>query len=117
MLEYQLIKSVHTCVTTPLQYKQHMLRIISYKSDITIKELAAKINKNTDWIYKTLQLFLLHDSVYSEVTNGAINLTNAYVLCKLPKLHQLAFVEMAKTFKPLEFVLVIHSKIQELRNK
>ena len=45
LLEYQLIKSVHTCVTTSLQYKQHMLRILSYYLDITIVELAAKINK------------------------------------------------------------------------
>lgn len=114
VLEAQLIGNAHKIETKPVQYSDHLRRILASNPLMTITQLAMKLSKTTSWLGERLGLLKLDKGIASLVDEGKINLTNAYALAKLPEAEQTTFVDRAMTMTPQEFTPTVAARKSEI---
>lgn len=114
VMEAQLTGNVHKIETKPVEYSKLLQKILAINPLRTMSELAARLNKSTTWLSERLRLTELHPSVQPLVDDGKINLSNAYLLAKLPKEEQLNFTDRAQTMTPQEFMPTVLTRKKEI---
>lgn len=107
--------------TTAVEYARQIKRIMDaiaarQGADATLADVSNLIHKNVEWIGDQLRLLVLRPDIQKAVERGEIPLKSAYMLAKLPRIHQGQLVELAKTAPAREFVSVaarLLKRIQE----
>lgn len=116
VLEAQIIANVHRVETKPVQYSKQLQKILSENPFMTLSELADRLAKSPSWLNDRLGLTKLSDAIGVLVDEGKVNLSNAYVLAKLPAEEQNNFVERAMTQQPVEFAPQVNQRVKEIRD-
>lgn len=115
VLEAQIIANIFTIETKPVQYSDQLRRILAGNPTMTINSLAHRLSRSFNWISDRLGLLKLTKEIGQLVDSGAMNLTNAYSLAKLPPDEQELYKDRALTLQPQEFVPMANSRVKELR--
>jgi ParB/RepB/Spo0J family partition protein len=115
VLEAQLMANVHKVETKYVEYAKQLRRILSHNPTMTVSELAAKLSKSPAWLSLRLGLTKLDESIGKMVDEDKINLSNAYVLSKLPVQEQVNFLDAAITMQPREFAPTVEARVKQLR--
>lgn len=113
-LMLQLIANVHKVETKPVEYSRQLTRILAADPLLTIPQLATTLGKSGTWLGERLGLTKLVKAVEDKVDGGLINLSNAYLLAKLPQEVQGEFVDMAMQMTPQEFGPKVLARKKEL---
>ena len=116
VVEIQVITSTHRIEAKPIEYSTALLYLSAYSRTITLIEMAKKLDKSPRWVRERLGLDKLHAQAATRVNIGRINLTNAYVLAKLPEAEQLESLDKAQVLNYEEFAGYVLNKIKEIRN-
>jgi ParB/RepB/Spo0J family partition protein len=103
VLVAQIIGNIHRIETRPVEYSKQLQKILAQDPLLTASQLAKQLGKSTTWVSERLGLLKIDDNISKLVDEGKINLSNAFVLAKLPKEEQVAFVDRAMTMTPQEF--------------
>lgn len=111
-LEVSMMGSVHRVVTTPLEYKRALLRIITMNPNMTIVELGAKLERSKGWVVKKLGLGKLKTAFKGLLYDGHICLVNAHSLSKLPKAIQSEMIGLAMFALPEDFNNAINKRMK-----
>jgi ParB-like chromosome segregation protein Spo0J len=106
--------------TTAVECARQIKRImdaltVRQAADATLADVSNLIHKNVDWIAGRLRLLLLRPDMQKAVERGEIPLKSAYMLAKLPRVHQTQLVELAKTVPAREFVPVAARLLKQIQ--
>jgi ParB/RepB/Spo0J family partition protein len=112
--EAQIIGNIHKIETKPVEYSKALQRLLGQNPLMTFHELAGKLHKSDTWLKERLGLTKLNGKIAELVDSGKINLSNAYVLAKLPEDEQPAFVDRAMQMTPQEFGGTVQARKKEL---
>lgn len=113
-MEAQLIGNVHKIETLPAQYTKQLQKILASNPLLTATQLANKLNKSVTWLNDRLSLTKLLEGIQRLVDEGKINLSNAYLLAKLPEEEQGNFVDRAVSMSPQEFTPTVLQRKNEI---
>lgn len=114
VMEKQLIGNAQRVETKPVEYSRHLQRILAANATLTMNELAGRLNKSGTWLSERLGILKLSPKIAGLVDDGKINLSNAYVLAKLPEEEQEAFVDRAQTMSPTQFTPTVLARKKEI---
>jgi ParB/RepB/Spo0J family partition protein len=112
----QIMANVHRVETRPVEYSRQLVRILTANPTWTINELATKLGKSGTWLGERLNLTKLSAEIAKLVDEGKMNLTNAYVLAKLPPAEQVNFLDSAISMPPTEFGPTVQARVKEIRD-
>jgi len=115
VLEAQFVANCHKVKTKPVEYAKQIQRILAGKPTLTVNALASDLSVSPGMISERLGLLKLDAKVAALVDDGTINLSNAYVLAKLPPEEQANYLQAASTQSPSEFVPTVQARIKEVR--
>ena len=115
VLQAQLIANAHKIETKPVQYSKQLERILAYKPTMTQAELASELGKTGKWLSDRLGLMKLAEKIGALVDSGELNLSNAYILAKLPEDEQANFIEAALVDSMGEFAPKIKERLTEIK--
>lgn len=113
-MEAQLIGNIQKIETLPAQYTKQLQKILAGNPLLTMTQLANKLNKSTTWLNDRLSLTKLMEGIATLVDAGTINLSNAYLLAKLPEEEQGNFVDRAISMSPAEFTPTVLNRKKEI---
>lgn len=116
VLELQLMANIHKVDTRPVEYSKQLSRILANNPLMTSAELSVKLGMSPTWVAQRLGLVKLDGAVAELVDENTINLSNAYVLAKLPPDEQRNFIERAITMAPAEFTPTVNARVKEIRD-
>lgn len=111
----QIIANIHKIETKPVEYTAHLKRILEINPTMTMLELADMVKQSITWLNNRFNLLKLIPAIKEKVDGGAINVTNAYQLAKLPADEQINFVDSAVSMPPGEFAGVVNARVKEIR--
>ena len=94
-------QAVRPSETRLYEYARRLRKLMD--EDLTIRDLAAIIDKSPAWVSRMLSLVNLHPDCVSDVNNGKIKLSKAVDLSKLPKHLQPNFKDDAIKMKTVPF--------------
>jgi len=118
VLEIQAIASSHTYEVKPMEYANAVLKLCAYSPTITLIEMAKKLHKSPKWVREILGLpRRLHKDSKFLVDLGRINLTNGYLLSRLPEEEQLKFLDKAQVMHHSEFAPTVQARAKEIRDE
>lgn len=83
----------------------------------TVMDIAAAMKVTVNYVSRNLGLHKLNLHLLGLVTNGQINIGNAYALARVPPEFQDNYREKATTLAPQEFVPYINSEVKRLKPK
>lgn len=115
VLEAQIIANVHRVEMKAYQYSKQLQKILAQNPFMAMSELADRLSKSPSWLNDRLGLTKLSEEIGQIVDEGKINLSNAYVLAKLPKEEQVSFIERAMTQPPSEFAPQVNARVKEIK--
>lgn len=106
--------------TTAVEYARQIKRIMDALSarqgaDATLADVSNLIHKAVAWIADQLRLLGLRPDIQKAVERGEIPLKSAYMLAKLPRIHQAQLAELAKTAPAREFVPVAARMVKQVQ--
>lgn len=113
--EAQIIANFHKVETKPAEYSKQLNRIVLRNPDLTMSELAGRLNMSPQQLSERMSLVKLTENIQKLVDEGSIKLTNAVALAKLPVEMQPDFVERAMTQSPAEFVPAANAALKKHR--
>jgi ParB/RepB/Spo0J family partition protein len=113
--EAQIVANFHKVETKPAEYSKALNRIVLRNPDLTMVELSSRLNMTPTQLSERMSLVKLTEKIQKLVDEGAIKLTNAVALAKLPVEMQTDFVERAMTQSPAEFVPAATSALKKYR--
>lgn len=113
--EAQIIANFHKVETKPAEYSKALNRIVLRNPDLTMAELAGRLNMSSTQLAERMSLVKLSENIQKLVDEGSIKLTNAVALAKLPVEMQPDFVERAMTQSPAEFVPAANAALKKHR--
>lgn len=112
--EAQIIGNIHKIETKPVEYSKALQRLMGRNPLTTFSEMAQKLHRSDSWLKERLGLTKLNKMVGELVDSGKINLSNAYVMAKLPDDEQAAFIDRAMQMNPQEFGGTVQARKKEL---
>ena len=115
VLEAQIIANCHGITQHPREITEQLKRILLRNPMMTESDLAKRVGKSYAWIQGRLNLMKLEDSIMTQVDKGAVCLSNAYSLAKLPTDEQADWVERAATLPPNDFIPQCDARLKQLR--
>jgi ParB/RepB/Spo0J family partition protein len=106
--------------TTTVEYARQIKRIMDALTarkgvDATLADVSNLIHKSVDWIADQLRLLILRPDIQRAVERGEIPLKSAYMLAKLPRVHQSELLATAKTASAREFVSVAARLLKQIQ--
>lgn len=116
LLEAQIITNMNRVQTKPAELAKHLLRIMARNPFMTKSELAEKTCQSLSWIEQRLSLTKLKPEIQELVNTSKINLSNAYILSKLPEEEQGEHVDAAMSDSPTTFIPQMKARIKEIRD-
>ena len=114
-LEAQIITNIQGVDTKPTEYAKALHRMRALYPALTMAEFAAKLSVSVTWLNNRFKLTNLIDQAKQLVDEGAINVTNAIDLAKLPEGEQADWVEQAQIESPAEFVPKVKARISAIK--
>lgn len=112
----QIITNTQRVQTKPVEYARGLRRLLGFNPTMTESELAVKLSKSPSWISKQLGLLKLADNIKPLVNEGKINLSNAYILAKLPAEEQIQWLTRAQTETPETFGPAALERVKAIRD-
>lgn len=103
LLEAQILANMHKIETTPVQYTKALVKVLGSNPNMTKKELGDRLSRSVAWLDERLGLLKLTPEIQALVDSGALVLTNAYAMTKLPTEHQTDLLQQALAQSPAEF--------------
>lgn len=101
--------------TKPVEFTRALQQMMNDNPTWTAKDLADQVSKSTTWVFQRLSLLKLEESIQKLVDEGEIQIANAVALSKMPKEHQLEWLDPAMSQTPTEFVPACSDRVKELR--
>ncbi len=106
--------------TTVTEYARQIKRIMEaiaarQGKDATLSEVCRVIHKTPEWVRQQLSLLTLRGDIQKIVDRGEIPLRSAYLLAKLPIVHQPQLVALARTAPAREFTPVAAGLLKEIK--
>jgi ParB/RepB/Spo0J family partition protein len=118
VMEIQAITSSHFYEVKPMEYANVILKLCAYSPTITLIEMAKKLCKSPKWVREILGLpRRLHKDSKFLVDLGRINLSNGYVLSRLPEEEQLKYLDKAQAMDCSEFTSIVQARVKEIRDE
>ncbi len=114
--EAQMIANMHKVETTPAQYSKQLNRIVLRNPDLTLAEIASRLNRSADWLSDRLSLVKLSEAIQEFVDDGRIKLGNAIALATLPPEEQQNFLERAMTQATGDFVPAVNTAVKAIKD-
>ena len=112
----QLMKSVHTVPTKPIEFTNAVIRLLERTDrELTFKDLCKKLCVTPKWLTLRLKLDKLSPRNYKRLQAGEFCIINGYMLSQLPCEAQDSFVHYAATKCPEEFVPTVNYRLKQLR--
>lgn len=106
--------------TTKSEFAKQLKRIQRLMPGITIREMAAYINKEPQWVSLQLDLAELSPKMQRLVDQGIMPLTNGYMLAKIPKNLREKCLTQACAMPPPEFealaAAIIKRRMEDVRD-
>ena len=116
-IETSIMANVHRKDTSASEYRSGLLKILNMAPLMTEAELATKLGKSPTWLSNILRLNKIeNDEIMGLIDSGAINLSNAYAIAKLPADEQVNFLTEAQTMSPEEFVPLVSERVKEIKD-
>lgn len=116
ILESQIITNIHRVKTKPADLAKQMLHLMSLDPTITVQEMARRMSNSTTWVNDTLSLNQLVPAAKDAVNSGRMNLSNAYMLARLPVENQDSEINAALEEPTLKFVPRIKDQLKAIRD-
>jgi ParB/RepB/Spo0J family partition protein len=113
--EAQIIANFHKIDTKPAEYSKQLNRMVLRSPDLTMAELSGRLNMSPQQLSERMSLVKLTEPIQKLVDEGAIKLTNAVSLAKLPTDMQADWVERAMTQSPAEFIPASTAALKKYR--
>jgi ParB/RepB/Spo0J family partition protein len=113
--EAQIIANFQKVDTKPAEYAKALMRILMRNPDLTMAELAARLDMSPKTLSDLLSLTKLTENIQGLVDAGNVKLTNAIALAKLPVDLQPDWLERAMTQSPAEFVPASAAALKKFR--
>jgi ParB/RepB/Spo0J family partition protein len=106
--------------TTAIEYARQIRRIMAAVAarqgrDATLADVSNLIHKDAEWVGDQLKLLHLRRDIQKAVERGEIPLGSAYMLAKLPMVHQARLVELAKTAPVREFAPIVAGLVKQIQ--
>ena len=89
--------------TKPAAFAKQLRRLQREYPGITLRHLSSLVNKNPQWVSKTLGLLRLSPELQKVVDRGEISVSSAYKLAAIPPRLRHEYVDLAKTMNIKEF--------------
>jgi ParB/RepB/Spo0J family partition protein len=115
VLAKQMIMNLQRVETAPSEYSKQLHRMMQANPTMTVADLAEKISRSTTYVSDRMGLLKLDEKIAGLVDAGKINVSNAFVLAKLPVEEQVNFVDRACTMTPTEFAPSVANRLREIR--
>lgn len=104
----QIAMNSHTTDTRPAEFTKMLQHLINLKPLNTLAEIAKSIGKNPEFVKTRLQLLKIENpQIVALVDDGAISLSNAYGLARLPVEEQLDFMTAAQSETAKDFAAMV----------
>lgn len=101
--------------TKPIEFARQIRRIQKVRPDITLGELSSMVNKKPNWVRQQLGLLRLDTRTQKSVDRGEINLSNAFMLAKIPPRLRVDFIDEAKLMSQKDFKILAASVIKNFK--
>lgn len=111
----QLIANANRFQTKPVQYTEHLHRILAQNPTWTQTELAKRIGQEPSWLSLRFNLLKLTPEVKVLVDNGTITISKAHAMTKLPQDEQNNYIEQAISQSPSDLAANINARVREIR--
>jgi ParB family chromosome partitioning protein len=106
----------HRIATRPSEIREALLHILRQDTGLTVPELAGKLNQPTLWLKNHMELTRITDPILIyKVDTGAIPLTAAFYIGKLPPGEQDHYASIAEAQPVSESVPIIRARVKELK--
>ncbi len=118
VMEAQVIANVAKIETKHVQYAKQLVKIFNQNPLMTVNDMATRLSRTPEWVYKRLSLVSLPDNVTTLVDDGKIKLSNAVALVGLAKIAKeelVNFLDRAQTTSPSEFQAQINERVKQIR--
>ncbi len=115
VLAFQIQANAIRPKTKPVAFAQQIRRIQKIRPDITLADLASLVNKKPGWVRSQLGLLTLEAPIQRAVNRGEINLSNAYMIAKIPPKLRADFIETAKIMGQKEFQVLAAGVIKQFK--
>jgi ParB/RepB/Spo0J family partition protein len=116
ILEVQLVANLNKIETKPAEYAKHLLRMLQRDPFLTRRALAERISVSLGWLDDRLSLGDLHEDIQKLVDANQINLSNAYMLAKIPVEEQPEHVDAAMSESPKSFVPRMKERLKAIKD-
>lgn len=114
VLEIQIAANAQKAETKPAEYAAALKTLMAADMMMTKGDLAARVNKSTQWVEKMLTLNKIkNDTIRQKIDSGEVNVMNAYQLAKLDDEDQAEFLSQAMTEGSKEFQDIVNARITE----
>lgn len=114
----QMIANMARVETRPVQYAKQLQRILAMPDcqNLTKEEILTKIGckKSPIWFDNQLNLNNLMPEIQEMVDKGQINVSNAYVLAKLPADEQIHWIDRATANDP-DFIVECNKRLADIK--
>lgn len=111
----QMEGNLHRIETKPGEYTRHLHKILGANPGMTLEDLAKRCHKSASWVKERLMLINLIPRALTQLDEGTLPLSNAYVLGRLPDEEQEVWIDRATTTPPDQFMPECLARIKELR--
>ena len=106
--------------TTVIEYARQIRRIMDAITarqgrDATLADVSNLVHKGPEWVRQQLDLLSLRADIQQAVARGEIPLGSAYMLAKLPRVHQAQLMGLARTVPAREFVPVAARLVKQIQ--
>ncbi len=101
--------------TKPIEFARQIRRIQKIRPDITLGDLANMVNKKPNWVRQQLGLLRLDIQIQKSVDRGEINLSNAFMLSKIPPKLRVDFIDEAKLMSQKKFKVLAAGVIKKFK--
>lgn len=115
LLVEQIALNATRVTTKHAAYGQQLARVMEKDPTLTLAGMAELTGMSESWVGQHMSLSKLLPQLREVVDSGAITLTNAYQLSRLPQDEQIAHAEMAQSQEAPAFAAVVAARLKEIR--
>ena len=95
ILAAQIVANSKRVETKPIEFTKGIIEIFKAKPEMTMSGMCQMLSCSREWLNKRLSLLKLANDIQPLVNENKINLTNAFMLAKLPEDKQKEFLDAA----------------------
>ena len=115
----QIVGNNSKITTQPCAYGKQLNRVAERRPEMTRSELASAISVSVEWLNKIMKLDKAFESqgIKDLIDSGAIKISNAVTLSKLPPAEQENYLESAQLSGAEDFAIEVGARVKVLKEE